>query len=267
MAASVGVAACVPPGSEGGPPDEPTDATMVLEEVEVVRVEDGDSLVVLRDGGEQRLRLQGINAPERDECLGDESRTSLSRLAGSHPAIAVAGEVTDQYGRHLVHLFAGGVYVNQRQVEVGHAIAMSVDHPFRAELFEAQKAAESSEVGLWSPASCGGGPIPKVTITDVVANPPGPDDRAIDEEIVTIRNDGPEPIDLTGFVLRDESTTHRYHFDGVSLDPGGEVTVASGCDPTRGRLAWCASTPVWNNQGDTVILLDRAGRIAALART
>ncbi len=39
----------------------------------VVNVPDGDSLVVKVDGIEEKVRLIGVNAPEHDECFGEES--------------------------------------------------------------------------------------------------------------------------------------------------------------------------------------------------
>lgn len=273
LALFIVMGACSSTQSEESPApngDSPLTDAIVLEEVEVMRVEDGDSMVVLRQGIDEHVRLQGINAPERDECLGDEARSSLEALVGERPAIGLldSGEAhnRDQYGRLLAHVFADGVYVNQRQIEIGHAIAMSTDQPFREEIFVAEEQAQTSEVGLWSPASCGGGPIPDLVIVRVDSNPPGPDDEAMNDEQVFIRNDGDERVDMHGFVLRDESTVNRYVFGTVVLEPDDEIAVASGCDPGGSSLAWCAESPIWNNAGDTALLLDPDGRVISAFR-
>lgn len=67
------------------------------EQTRVVAVPDGDSLQ-LSDG--RRVRLLGIDAPERGRCLAQEARNELSRLAmGKH--VRLKDIVTDDYGRVL----------------------------------------------------------------------------------------------------------------------------------------------------------------------
>lgn len=63
----------------------------------VVSVPDGDSLQ-LADG--RRVRLLGIDAPERGRCLASAARDELRRLAlGKH--VRLKDIVTDDYGRVL----------------------------------------------------------------------------------------------------------------------------------------------------------------------
>ncbi|MGF1666151.1 MAG: lamin tail domain-containing protein [Acidimicrobiia bacterium] len=233
-----------------------------LVDVTVIHVDDGDSLIVELDGREERVRLLGINAPERDECLGDVSRQALENLEGEVVALGLEAEPRDQFDRLLAHVFTEDGYVNLAQVQTGLAIVISGDHAFIDELTDAQDTAESAAAGLWSPDVCGGGPIPDLEITRIDENPPGPDEDALDLEIVEITNRSDQAADLSGFVLRDESTANRFVFpNGIILDAGDSLEVSAGCDPPRNALAWCADGPVWNNGGDTALLLDPAGRI------
>jgi micrococcal nuclease len=65
-------------------------------------------------------------------------------------------------------------------------------------------------------------------------------------------------------VLKDESATHRFSFpDGFSLHPAGAVRIYTGCGAdTADSLYWCVSgSAVWNNSGDTAVLLDPNGNI------
>lgn len=67
------------------------------ERARVVAVPDGDSLQ-LADG--RRVRLLGIDAPERGRCLAGEARDELRRLVlGKH--VRLKDIVTDDYGRVL----------------------------------------------------------------------------------------------------------------------------------------------------------------------
>ena len=111
------------------------------------------------------------------------------------------------------------------------------------------------------------GPLAAVAIIDIEPNPPGNDEEHLDAERVTIQNNGTTPVELSGWTLRDESTANRFRFgDGVLLDPGSSLDVVTGCTSGVGVVAWCSDRPVWNNGGDTAILLDRDGRIVDLLR-
>jgi competence protein ComEC len=77
-----------------------------------------------------------------------------------------------------------------------------------------------------------------------------------------IENSGGTAVALGGWVLRDESSANRFPFpDGLLLAPGDQTRVVTGCAAGARRLAWCAGSPVWNNAGDTALLLDPAGRV------
>lgn len=252
------------PDAESGAVDLGDLATSDIElvDVAVIHVDDGDSLIVEMNGREERVRLLGINAPERDECMGDVSRQSLKDMVGEAVALGLEAERRDQFDRILAHVFTEDTYVNLAQVQAGLAIVISVDNTFIDELTDTQDTAESDAVGMWSPDVCGGGPIPDLEITRIDQNPPGPDEEALDLEVVEITNRSDDDADLSGFVLRDESTANRFVFPtGTVLGAGDSLEVSAGCDPPGNALAWCADGPVWNNGGDTALLLDPAGRI------
>ena len=99
----------------------------------------------------------------------------------------------------------------------------------------------------------------------VEANPPGPDENDLNGEWVLLENRGGASADLETWVLRDESSVNRYAFPpGTLLEPGETLAVYSGCgSDDAGSLYWCASGPVWNNGGDTALLLDPQGNVAA----
>lgn len=243
--------------------DAPAPGGLDLVAATVIDVPDGDSLLVeMPDGTEERVRLTGINAPERDECLGDEARAHLEAIAGGDVVLGLEDEARDQFDRLLAHVFVGNGYINRAQVELGFALALSQPNAFAADLAGAEELAKIDMIGLWSPDSCGGGPIPDIEIVEIEPNPPGPDEDALDLEIVTIENAGTETVDLSGWILRDESTANRFVFpSGTELGPGKRLEVSSGCAADGNRMAWCADGPIWNNSGDSALLLDASGRV------
>ncbi len=232
---------------------------------QVVSVVDGDSLVVDRSGETLEIRLVGINAPEHDECFGPEARSLLAEaVAGMSVTVRPLG--TDRFGRTLARVFVGGRDVAAAQVEAGAALALSGDRGEARRLIGLEERARDEGRGLWSPDVCGAvGPVPEVSVTRVVANPPGPDEDRLDDEWVEIRAEA--TVDLSGWVLRDESSEHRFRFpDGTTLPAGRRLRITTGCGGVDGVLAWCADGPVWNNDGDSVLLLDRWGRVVAHRR-
>ncbi len=242
------------------------DLGLDLVDSRIVRVLDGDSLVAVIDGIETEVRLQGINAPERDECLGDESKRRLEEVLDGVP-VQIAGTEFDQFDRLLGIVTAGGLPTNVTQVADGLAIPLAAESPIDALVLAAEERARALGVGIWDPLSCGSGPIPEVAVISVASNPPGRDEEALDQERVVIRNRSDAEVDLTGWILRDESTANRFEFpDGSRIGPGAELEIVVGCTPAPNRLTWCNDRPVWNNGGDTALLLDADGRIVDLLR-
>lgn len=94
---------------------------------EVVSVTDGDTIVVRRDGVEERVRLLGIDTPEREQCGYAEARGLVADLVASGEVTLVVGssDDRDRYGRLLRYVevaYAGGtVDVGLRQLEAGLA--------------------------------------------------------------------------------------------------------------------------------------------------
>lgn len=228
---------------------------------------DGDSVRITVDGDQEEVRLLGINAPERDECWGDEARAALTALVEGS-AVTLHEEGRDQFGRLLAYLAADGVDVNPRLVGDGHALATSDRHQQRSAFLGAERAAQENGAGLWAVDACGP-PLPAhgVSIGHVEYDAPGDDAQNPNGEWVTIANDG-DGADLSGWRLRDESSVHRYRFpDGFTLDEGEQVRVRSGCgDDTATDLYWCADGAVWNNSGDIALLQDPSGNVVSWHR-
>lgn len=89
----------------------------------VVAIADGDTVTVLDDGQAQhKIRLAGIDAPERGQPFGDASKKSLSALAFNQ-AVTVVWQKRDRYGRlvGVVRVQPSGTDVNLAQVAAGMA--------------------------------------------------------------------------------------------------------------------------------------------------
>jgi endonuclease YncB( thermonuclease family) len=87
----------------------------------VVSVTDGDTARILSaDNTEHRVRLTGIDAPERGQAFGTASRDHLSSLIAGK-TVFVESSKTDRYGRILGKIILDGRDINLEQVQSGYA--------------------------------------------------------------------------------------------------------------------------------------------------
>lgn len=75
---------------------------------------------------------------------------------------------------------------------------------------DAEQYAQDNSLGLWAPDACGPAAGTEVVIVRINADAPGDDNENLNEEYVRIRNNGDLGVDMTGWVLKDESASHRY---------------------------------------------------------
>jgi hypothetical protein len=228
-------------------------------------VYDGDTVEVSRpDGVELDVRMLGLNAPENGECFHDAAlENAITLLKGAE--VGLTETSTDQFGRTLAHVWVGSRHIGLELVEAGYAIATTPDSadPYGSQLLQAERSAVQAGRGLWGSDICGAsGPIPELTIEVAEHDPSGPDDNRLEGEVVEVVNRGDEEVDLTGWTIRDESSRHRFRVpDGTFLAGGARLSVSSahvGWDP--------GDSPVWNNDGDLAMLLDRWGRVVDAKR-
>ena len=88
----------------------------------VVRVIDGDSLVLRPPGGGRpiEVRLADIDAPEICQLGGAEAKKALEDLALTQTAV-LRSSARDSYGRTIGRVMVGDIDIGKRQVEDGHA--------------------------------------------------------------------------------------------------------------------------------------------------
>jgi len=75
----------------------------------VVKIADGDTITVLDSTNTQhRIRLQGIDAPERKQAFGNASRKHLANLVAGKE-VTVKWAKRDRYGRMVGKVWVDGV--------------------------------------------------------------------------------------------------------------------------------------------------------------
>lgn len=260
-ATEAGREAATPPTSAG---TVPSGSTVVVEVI------DGDTIdVQLPDGRVDRVRLLGINTPEDGECFSTEAAAELERLVGGEAVVLVADESDrDQYDRLLRYVERDDADVGALLVRDGFAVVrVSEPDVAREEVLRRLEAqARTAERGLWNPSACGpaSGQAGQLAIVGLRLDADGDDAQNLNDEWVEVQNTGAVAVDLTGWGVRDESSSHRFGFPaGFTLEAGAVVRIRSGCGADSvGELFWCTSgSAIWNNDGDTAFLLDPSGNI------
>jgi len=121
----------------------------------VIGVADGDTLTLLAaDRASHRIRLDGIDAPERSQPFGQRARQSLAALAHGRTALADCGK-QDRYGRAVCRVTVDGVDVGLEQVRRGlawHYTRYAHEQPaqVRGDYAQAERQARDERIGLWT---------------------------------------------------------------------------------------------------------------------
>lgn len=135
----------------------------------VVGVSDGDTITVLdADKTQHKVRLAGIDAPEKGQDFGRRSKENLSDLVFGK-AVRIEWSKEDRYGRKVAKVWVGDTSCTQlacpeaidaglAQVSVGLAWwyrqYAGEQHPEDRERYEfAETEARASRAGLWRDAA------------------------------------------------------------------------------------------------------------------
>lgn len=112
----------------------------------VIGISDGDTLTCIT--GQKRpikVRLHGIDAPEKAQAYGQKAKRHLSDLVyGKTVTLSVAD--TDRYGRTVAVAVSGSLNVNRQMVADGYAWAY---HRYSGAYVADEAAAKSARKGLW----------------------------------------------------------------------------------------------------------------------
>jgi micrococcal nuclease len=224
---------------------------------QVVRVRDGDSLVVLAEQKQIEIRLEGIDCPELHQAFGQQAKQATSQLAHGK-TVTVKPTGTDKYNRMLANvLLPDGRNLNQELVRQGYAWWFQ-KYSKDQTLAKLETEARQKKVGLWADPNPTppwdwrktaeippvGELVPKgVSIVGLLPDPVG---RDAGHEAVEIGNRTDQPVHLAGWKLRDRAG-NEYRLAGTVAAKG------------KLRIVMTTATMPLNNDGDTVLLINATG--------
>lgn len=121
----------------------------------VVGITDGDSIIVLtKDSQQIRIRLEGIDCPEKKQDFGQQARQSTTALC-FNKNVRVVSTGKDRYGRILAFVYVGDMCINKELLKQGMAWHYKEFNTDKT-LATIEEDAKAHKVGLWSQSS----PIP-----------------------------------------------------------------------------------------------------------
>jgi len=120
---------------------------------QLVRVIDGDTIEVSRNGKVESVRLLGVDAPEKDRCFYEESTRTLAELLGNNSLVLATDPINkdkDEYSRLLRYVYKGDVLINEVLIKEGAAKHLSFFPITLNDSFaELEKQAKENNLGLW----------------------------------------------------------------------------------------------------------------------
>lgn len=129
---------CTPPAGE--------DTTKLTGKV--VAIADGDTFTLLLPGNvTKKIRLYGVDAPERKQPFGTVSRQRLSELIFSKE-VSVEEKDVDRYGRTVGEAFIEGKSVNEEMLRSG-LVWHYTEYDTNPRWAQLQEEARRACIGLW----------------------------------------------------------------------------------------------------------------------
>ncbi len=265
--------------------------------VTITRIVDGDTVEFEYENGTQdTARLLGVDTPEvhtandpeefegvpNDDsganCLRDwghkASEFGRTELAGKQVTVFLDPNEgpRDRYDRLLVYVRDDGNLFNYQLVKQGYARVYDSEFSKRDRFYSAESSAQRGKVGLWecregSGASTTTSDATGLTVARIHADADGNDHDNLNDEYVVLQNSGNDALDVSGWIVSDDSG-HTYRIPtGTSLKPGASVTLytGSGSDSAT-KLYWGSDSAVWNNGGDTVLVRTADGTVVVRDR-
>jgi len=122
----------------------------------VIHIADGDTVTIIANNSQHRIRLLGIDAPEKTQAYGKQSRVALNRaINGKY--VTVEWNKRDDYGRIIGKVVYNGIDINLQQIQKGMAwhytyFEREQEPEDRSRYAQAEYQAQRDKLGLWQDA-------------------------------------------------------------------------------------------------------------------
>ena len=117
----------------------------------VVGVADGDTITVLQDSKQYKIRLYGIDTPEKKQGFGQKAKKFTSDMVFRQQVKIVAYD-TDRYGRTVGMVYIGKKCLNEELIKNGYAWVYKkyCSESFCNRWLQLERKARVNKLGLWT---------------------------------------------------------------------------------------------------------------------
>ena len=133
----------------------------------ILKVIDGDTVVVSRNGDRETLRLVGVDTPETKhpnkpvECFGKQASNKMKNLIDDKLVKLKPDRLNsnrDKYNRLLRYVYLeNGTFVNAEMIKQGYSYAyLRFPFEYKEKFRKLEQQARERRVGLWSDDTCSG---------------------------------------------------------------------------------------------------------------
>jgi micrococcal nuclease len=129
-------------------------------EGQVIRVLDGDTIEVLHEKKPERIRLYGIDCPEKGQAFGQKAKQATSSLLFGKE-VRIESHGTDKHRRTLGTVFDGDPNVNRELVKEGWCWWFRKFVPKDQMLKQLEQEAKEAKKGLWTDPN----PVPSMVVS------------------------------------------------------------------------------------------------------
>lgn len=210
-----------------------------IEYANLTNVVDGDTI----DTNLGRVRLLGINTPEKKHAGYEEAKSFLEQFIGKEIILEKTIDDKDKYGRLLRYVFFQDKFLNKEILSKGLAHFYSYNEDkYSQKLKSAEEKARNLNLGIWEKSkeicsSC----IILVKLNEI---DPG--------EFVLFKNKCNFNCDLTGWTINDDSSSHEKKLNFII--------------PQHSQYQLNYTGSIWNDAGDSLYLRDASGLMVIFFR-
>jgi len=204
----------------------------------LTRVIDGDTI----ETDLEKVRLLGINSPEKNEIGYEEARLYLKQFEGKEVELIRGKENKDRYERLLRYLFYDNKLINEEILSLGLAhLYFYKEDEYTSRLKKAESQARKKELGIWQKSkdicsNC-------ISLEELNYVDPG--------EYVLLENSCNFSCNLKAWTIKDDATHIKILDFSLASKEKRKIDY-------QGRI--------WNDDGDSFYLRDEKGFLVLFYR-
>lgn len=116
----------------------------------VVGIADGDTITVIHNGRGEKIRLHGIDTPEKGQAFGNKAKAVTGSMLRGR-VVEITPMTTDRYGRTVAQVYVDGQSLNESLVRSGYAWVYRkyCKEAFCADWLALEDTARNHKKGMW----------------------------------------------------------------------------------------------------------------------